>query len=106
MEAEMKRKQFFTRAASVSALLFLLLISPRSLCAQGVEIPVTSSSKEALKLFRERRERIDNFDTTDAAAFLERAVKIDPDFAMAYLLRARIGGGFAGARQNIDKAAS
>lgn len=102
----MKRKQFFTRAASASALVFLLLISQRSMSAQGLEIPVTSSSKEALKLFRDSRDRIDNFETTAAAAFLERAVTIDPDFAMAYLLRARIGGGFTAARQNIDKAAS
>src|SRR5947209_4547467 len=105
MEAEMKRKQFFTRAASASALLFLLLVSPRGLFAQGAEIPVTSSSKEAVRLFLEGRERLDNFETDAAAALLERAVKIDPDFAMAHLLRARLGGGFAAARQNIDRAA-
>jgi len=101
----MERKQFFTRASSALALLLLLLISPRSLSAQGAEIPITSSSKESVKLFRESRDRIDNFEMAAAAVSLERAVKIDPGFAMAYLLRARVGGGFAAARQNIDKAA-
>jgi tetratricopeptide (TPR) repeat protein len=86
--------------------LLALLLAPATLLAQTKtgELPITTSSKQALALFQQAREKMDNLETTAAALLLDEAVQKDPNFAMAYAYRAFAGGGFNVLRQNLDKA--
>src|ERR1035437_1278892 len=89
--------------------LFLLVvytIVPINLLAQSKEVPVTSSSKEALSLFLDGRAKSDDNEFVAAASLFDKAIQADPNFAMAYLYRAQSGGGYNIFRQNLDKAIS
>ena len=83
-----------------------LLLTPATLLAQTKtgELSITTSSKPALALFQQAREKMDNQETTAAALLLDEAIQKDPNFAMAYAYRAFAGGGFNVLRQNLDKA--
>jgi len=87
-------------------LLILFLIIPFNLLAQNKEIPITSSSKEALDFFTKGREKLENFKSDEAASLFDQAIKKDPNFALAYLYRSQSGGGFNVFQQNLDKAVS
>ena len=78
-------------------ILVLLLIIPYSLFAQK-EMSITTSSKEALKLFFEGRDKVDNIERDAGFILLDKAIELDPDFAMAYIYR--------GGRRNTEKAVS
>jgi tetratricopeptide (TPR) repeat protein len=86
--------------------LILIFILPLNLLAQSKEIPITTSSSEALKFFMDGRDKLLNIEYVAAAASFETAIQKDPDFAIAYLLRAQSGGGFNITRKNLDKAIS
>jgi tetratricopeptide (TPR) repeat protein len=90
---------------SVAALV-AMLAAPATLLAETKtgELKVTTSSKPALLLFEQAREKMDNQETTAAAPLLDQAIQKDPNFAMAYAYRAFAGGGFNVLRQNLDKA--
>lgn len=83
--------------------LILLFVAP-FLIAQKGEMPISTSSKEALKFFKEGRVKLENFETSPAAELFDKAINLDSDFAMAYLLRSQSGGGYAIWKQNYDKA--
>jgi tetratricopeptide (TPR) repeat protein len=70
------------------------------------ELTITTSSKPALALFEQAREKLDNAELTAAAPLLDQAIQKDPDFAMAYAYRALAGGGFNVLRANMVKALS
>jgi tetratricopeptide (TPR) repeat protein len=93
------RKYFFTTV-------FIVCTAQLGLIAQVKEIPVTTSSKEALSLFEKGRDKFDNQEIPAAASLFDQAIQKDTDFALAYLYRARTGGGFNVYRQNLDKAVS
>src|ERR1035437_1998244 len=85
--------------------LFLLVvytIVPINLLAQSKEVPVTSSSKEALSLFLDGRAKSDDNEFVAAASLFDKAIQADPNFAMAYLYRAQSGGGYNIFRQKLD----
>jgi tetratricopeptide (TPR) repeat protein len=85
-------------------ILVIFMIVPFNLLAQNKEIPVTTSSKEALKLFLDGRNKYENIEFLAAIPFFEKAIQIDANFALAYLYRAQSGGGNTIFRQNLDKA--
>ena len=66
-------------------LCFSLLFMPFNVLAQKGEMSITTSSKEALKLFVEAHEKFVNNESEAAAELFEKAIENDPDFAMAYL---------------------
>ena len=72
----------------------------------GNEIPVTTSSKEALKFFIDGRNKFDNIEFIAAASLFDKAIQTDTNFAMAYLYRSQSGGESNIFRQNLDKAVS
>jgi len=72
----------------------------------GNEIPVTTTSKEALKFFLDGRDKFENIEFITAASLFDKAIQTDTNFAMAYLYRSRSGGGSKIFRQNLDKAVS
>jgi tetratricopeptide (TPR) repeat protein len=87
-------------------ILVVFMIVPINLRAQSKEIPVTTSSKEALKLFLDGRAKFDDNEFVAAASLFDKAIQTDPNFAIAYLYRAESGGGYKIFRQNLDKAIS
>lgn len=87
-------------------LMVFLFLGQHWLLAQTKEIPITTSSKEALKLFLEARERSENFETAEAALLYDKAIALDPEFALAYLYRAGSGGAYELWQKNYDKAVS
>jgi tetratricopeptide (TPR) repeat protein len=96
------------RLSVAAAAVLALLLAPATLLAQtkASELPITTSSKPALALFQQAREKVDNAETTAAAPLLDEAIQKDPNFAMAYAYRAFAGGGFNVVRQNLEKAVS
>lgn len=89
--------------------LYILLVTfmaPLYLVAQNKEVPVTTSSKEALDLFMQGREKFENWENMAATELLDQAIQKDTNFAIAYLYRSFLGGGYDVYRKNIDKAAS
>jgi tetratricopeptide (TPR) repeat protein len=85
-------------------ILVVFMIVSKNLQAQTKEIPVTTSSKEALKLFSDGRDKFENIEFVAAIPLFEKSIKIDPNFALAYLYRAQSGGGNTVFRQNLNKA--
>jgi tetratricopeptide (TPR) repeat protein len=92
----------YVAATALSA----LLLAPATLLARSKtgELAITTSSKPALALFQQAREKMDDLETAAAAPLLDEAIRKDPGFAMAYAYRAFAGGGFNVLRQNLDKA--
>jgi len=69
---------------------FALLIVVQSGCkpAKSDEVPITTTSQEARKLFIEGRELAEFWQAEKANALFKRAIEIDPEFALAYLFKA------------------
>lgn len=88
------------------ALLIFACSVSYSLTAQNKEVPVTTSSRDALNFFLTGREKFENQETAVAASLFDKAIEKDPSFAIAYVYRAESGGGFNVFRQNLDKAVS
>lgn len=91
--------RFRIRSSGLTVLL-LLFISPSALLAQQKEMPLTTS-KEALALFVQGREKAENLE--DPGNLFEQAIQKDPNFAIAYLFAGRTNQDF---RKNVEKAAS
>jgi tetratricopeptide (TPR) repeat protein len=67
-------------------------------------MPVTTSSAEALQAFQAGEELFDNVQYHDAERQFERAVKLDPQFALAYLYLALSNPSAKGFYDNIHAA--
>lgn len=95
---------------TIKLIFYILLIGnlmPHSLLAENKkEVPVTTSSKEALDFFMKGRDKLENLEAVAATALFDQAIQKDPNFAMAYLYRSQSGGGFNVFRKNLDKAVS
>ena len=88
------------------AFLFIACLASYDLTAQVNDVPITTSSKEAMKFFLEGREKFENQEIAAANSLFDKAIEKDPDFAIAYIYRAESGGGFDIMKKNIDKAVS
>jgi tetratricopeptide (TPR) repeat protein len=84
--------------------LVLIVIFIFSCSQKAAEIPITTTSTEALQLFIDGRENLENLKTADAAELFDKAIQKDPNFAKAYMYRAFSGGGYQIFRKNLDKA--
>src|SRR5688500_11895513 len=91
--------RFRIRSSGLTVLL-LLFILPGALLAQQKEMSLTSS-KDALALFLEGREKAENLE--DPGSLFEQAVQKDRNFAIAYLFAGRTNQEF---RKNVEKAVS
>ena len=74
--------------------------------AASQEIPITTSSPEARQLFVQAREKAENLELQQASKLVDQAIAKDPNFAMAYALRAEIEPGLAERQKDIEKAAN
>lgn len=87
-----------------SMVLVVLLTLPVLIWAQNKEIPLTTSSKEALDYFLKGRDKLENFENTVVANLFEQAILADPDFAMAYLYRTFAGANHKERMTNLEQA--
>lgn len=89
----------------IKILVLILLVACVFLVnGQESELPITSDSENAIKLFKEAREFSENFQPTKVRAKLDEAIKEDPKFALAYLERGLNGTNYNEEIQNIQKA--
>lgn len=79
-------------------------ILPLNVLAENKEMPITTSSKEALNLFIAGRAKFEDFEFINATPLFDKAIQKDPDFAMAYLYRSFSSGGYNVLRQNLEQA--
>jgi tetratricopeptide (TPR) repeat protein len=84
----------------------LLGLSVADPVAFSDEITYTTSSRNAESFFRAGIALYDNLYTEAAAEQFEKAIEIDPRFAMAYLYLARVSDGYTSYRENLDIAIS
>jgi len=64
-----------------------------TLLAQKKEMPITTSSDEAMKLFLQGRERFELIEFVASVQYFDQAIEKDPNYAMAYLYRFNTGVG-------------
>ena len=90
------------------SLIFICLFTFLSvnIFAQDEEIPITTNSDEARQLFLDGRDYFENIEMNAALDNFNKAIQVDPEFAMAYLMRAQVIGDFNKAHSDINKAIS
>ncbi|MBN1142921.1 MAG: tetratricopeptide repeat protein [Bacteroidales bacterium] len=86
-----------------STLIVCFFIS-NDLRAQSDEVPITAASQKAKNFFLQGREYLENVEFNTAILLFNKAIELDPKFAMAYLYRAQSGGGYDIFRKNLEKA--
>lgn len=84
--------------------LILFIAMAGSHCGKQSEIPITTKSKAARELFLQARALGEDIHLDEAVVLLTEAIKKDPDFALAYLYRARYIGEPVELKKDLDKA--
>lgn len=84
--------------------LALVMLGLPAMLSFSQEIPVTTSSKEAKKLFLQGRDKFENAEMIPATELLDKAIALDPNFALALLYRSESGG--SSSKQLREKAVS
>ena len=93
----MKRKE-----SVLLSLAILFIMFPDPITGQGSQIPVTTVSDEARETFIIGRQKAENIQPEAALMLFDRAIELDPDFALAYVYRGQQGD-FEKAMTLIDK---
>ncbi|OLE55967.1 MAG: hypothetical protein AUG51_00855 [Acidobacteria bacterium 13_1_20CM_3_53_8] len=98
---------FSLKLKSTLLVLFsLLFISSATAFAQRGRIPITTRSQKARTLFLQGLERAENIENAEAIPLLDQAIQADPNFALAYLVRAQASASFPEFRKFMDQAVS
>lgn len=84
-------------------MVLILLASFANVAAKG-EIPISTNSKAALEQYLGGREKLENAERSNAATYFDRAIELDPGFALAYLGSALTAGNANLFRKNLEKA--
>lgn len=82
-------------------LLSAFMMIPGNIKAQGTSISISTSSEEARETFKIGRQKRENIQLEAAEMLFNRAIELDPEFALAYLYR-RKPGDFERAMELID----
>jgi tetratricopeptide (TPR) repeat protein len=82
----------------------LVFISACSNQQQGDQMMITTSSEEAKQLFVQGRDKAENIELAAAMMLIDQALEKDPDFALAHLQRAMLGGNLTKSRAHLNKA--
>ncbi|HEX9973808.1 MAG TPA: hypothetical protein VGD14_17195, partial [bacterium] len=90
------------RVIGLLAFVFLIVL-PKITVAQD-EIPITTKSEEARKIFLEGLKMFDNIRLEEARELFSKAIEKDPDFASAYLFRAVIASSVMDFQNYLQKA--
>jgi len=75
------------RVKLISNIIVVLVFFIPLLVQAGEEVPITTDSKKALKVFMQGRDLYDKLRTDEAKELFDKAIKIDPKFTMAYIYR-------------------
>ncbi|MBS3807160.1 MAG: tetratricopeptide repeat protein [Bacteroidales bacterium] len=98
------KKQKILKGKVLVTTILLSLFSAAMLWSQE-KMPITTSSQEAKALFLKGRQQLENFQWEKANQLMEKAIKLDPFFAMAYLYQANaIGHGKVYSETFLDRA--
>lgn len=89
---------------SATFIFAMFFVVPCKAQTPSKEMPVTTSSKEALKAFTEGRVEFENSQPTKAAVMFKKAIDLDPDFALANLYLSFSDGSYY--PEKFDKAIS
>jgi tetratricopeptide (TPR) repeat protein len=92
----------WSRFGLIAVVLMLLLAG--SQCKKQSEIPITTKSQEARELFLQARQLGEDLLLDEAIVLLNDAIEKDPEFALAYLYRARYIGEPVELKRNLDQA--
>jgi len=98
------KKRNLTSAVSVLLISFILLGLSGCASQGDGKIPITTKSKEARQLFLKGRDLFDRLQTQESARYFEKAVKADPDFALAYMFLSFVQPTPKGFWENFNKA--
>lgn len=94
-------KQYVTIVVLFCVALTLLVTN----CTNNKEMPITTSSDEALTLFLDGRMRFEILEFTKSAELFDQAIELDKNFALANLYRWNTGvGGTDNTLQYLEKA--
>ncbi len=97
----MRTSKFDTGRAVLAVIICLLIILPGSLFAQNKgEMPITTKSDQARKLFLKGRFHAQVGEIPASTELFDKALELDPDFAIAHLYRANTG---TGGRKTVSK---
>jgi len=88
----------------IVSLLVLLFALPNCSGPTGDEIPITTSSAKALEQFKLGRDMMERLRNPQALRHFQRAVKADPEFALAYLYLAGVHPSPKGFFENLELA--
>ncbi|TFH39670.1 MAG: tetratricopeptide repeat protein, partial [Bacteroidia bacterium] len=97
------------KSHSVLTTVFIFAVFFFSSCktqSPGNEMPITTSSKEALKFFIDGRDKFENIEFITAALLFDKAIQKDTNFAVAYLYGSLSEDVPDISRQNLAKAVS
>ncbi len=84
-------KELFKTLRPVGVLAFALLIFLPTIASAQSEIPLTTKSAEARKIFLEARQQFENIRFDEARDLCAQAITKDPGFALAHLYRSFTG---------------
>jgi len=73
-------------------------------CGEQTKIPISTKSKQARELFLQARNKGEDLHLEEANQLLSEAIAADPDFAMAYLFRARFTGSASNMKNDLQSA--
>jgi len=101
-------KKLFSVVSLFALVSFALLLVLQTGCkpAKSDEVPITTKSKDARKLFIEGRQLMENAHTEKANDLFVQAVEKDPDFALAYLFKAGTAAETKDFQESLAKAVS
>ena len=94
------------KCALVSLISLILCAQLNCTSSDEGKIPITTASEEALQVFLEGRDLYERLHTQEALIAFEKAVEIDPDFAMAYLYLSLVQPTTKGFYENLYEAAA
>ena len=96
--------EYFRVLRKVGVLAFALLIALPG-CTRGPgEIPITTQSDEARKIFLEARQLAENLRSDEARVLFDQALEKDPEFALAHMGRALNATSVTDSRGHLDRA--
>jgi len=99
-------RKLFSVVSLVVLVSFALLLVLQTGCKPAVsdEVPITTKSKDARKLFLEGRNLMENAHTEKAYDLFVQAIEKDPDFALAYLFKAESASETKDFQESLAKA--
>lgn len=78
-----------THCLILTLIISSLLLVSINLNASTAKVPVITNSSEALDFFLKGREKFEDVDYSSATYLFNEAIKLDPEFALAYLYRSQ-----------------